>query len=90
MYLHLGQETVVKTGDIAGIFDIDTATIAKNTRTFLRRAEQAGIVENITEELPKSFVVVKTGGQTKVYITQISAATLKKRAAFVSGIRNIQ
>ena len=32
MYLHLGENTVVTTKSILGIFDLDTTTISKNTR----------------------------------------------------------
>jgi len=36
-------------------------------------------VVNVTGELPKSFIVTQ-GQASGVYITQISAATLKKRS----------
>ena len=31
MYLHLGQDTVVRTSDIIGIFDMDTSTTVSYT-----------------------------------------------------------
>lgn len=40
MLLHIGGDTVVRTGDIIGIFDMDTSTVGKATRDFLTRAEQ--------------------------------------------------
>ena len=81
MYLYLGQETVVPMREIVGIFDIDNTTISKNTRDFLAEAEHNGQVVTVSNELPKSFVVCrsKTNGTT-VYISQISCATLLKRA----------
>lgn len=81
MYLHLGQETVVKTEDIIGIFDMDTSTVAKATREYLALSEKAGEVINITYELPKTFVVVKKkkSNKKKVYISQLSSTTLQKR-----------
>lgn len=78
MYLHLGQDYLVKTRDILGIFDIDTATVAKNTRIFLRRAEEEGAVVPLSGELPKSFILTDFPTPT-VYISPISTATLKKR-----------
>ena len=42
MFIHLGQDTVVKKEDIIGIFDLDTATVSKRTRDFLSKAEKAG------------------------------------------------
>ncbi len=79
MYLHLGADTVVRTSEILGIFDLETATIAKATKRFLAQAEKGGCVVNVTQELPKSFVVVGGQGRQLVYISQISTATLKKR-----------
>ena len=80
MFLHLGQDTVVKFSDIVGIFDMDTTTVQKNSRTFLNKSEKKGEVVNVSFELPKSFVLCSKKGKSKVYITQISSSTLQKRA----------
>ena len=80
MYLHLGKGTVVNTAGIVGIFDLDITSQSHLTRQFLRRAEQAGQVVNAAEDLPKSFVVCRDGAETKVYLSQMAAATLLKRA----------
>ncbi len=80
MYLHLGQETVVRVRDIVGIFDMDNTTISKHTRQFLADAEKAGRVINVSQELPKAFVICREGkGEETVYVSQISTATLMKR-----------
>ena len=90
MYLHLGQDTVIKTGDIIGIFDMDNATVAKGTKRFLAMAEKGGQVINVTSELPKTFVVCQTPkGGTRVYISQISSATLRKRTKYIDHISNV-
>ena len=90
MYLHLGQETVVRLREVVGIFDMENATISKYTRQFLADAEKGGRVCNVTMELPKSFVgCVDRDGTETVYISQISSATLLKRAGFVEGLSNV-
>ena len=90
MYLHLGQETVVRLREVVGIFDMENATISKYTRQFLADAEKGGRVCNVTMELPKSFVVcVDRDGTETVYISQIYSATLLKRAGFVEGLSNV-
>ncbi len=89
MYLHLGQDTVVKEKNIIGIFDMDTATVSKKTRDFLREAEKKGNVINVTYELPKSFIVCSENGKTKVYISQISSTTLLKRAGNIYNLQKI-
>lgn len=87
MYLHLGQDTVVRQDEIIGIFDMDTATISKHSRQFLADAEKGGRVFNVSLELPKSFVVcMDADGTETVYISQISSSTLLKRTGFIEGI----
>ncbi len=81
MYLHLGQETVVRTDTVVGIFDTDNATLSRHTRDFLTAAEKAGRVVSITCELPKSFVVCTDGEKQTIYLSQLSSATLRKRLA---------
>jgi hypothetical protein len=81
VYLHLGQETVVNTRDVVGLFDLDGSTLGARTREFLSAAEKAGGVVNVSGELPRSFVLdvpLHGRGQT-VYISQLSAPTLKNR-----------
>ena len=48
MYLHLGQETVVRLREVVGIFDMENATISKYTRQFLADAEKGGRVCKVT------------------------------------------
>ena len=90
MYLHLGQDVVVRTEEIIGIFDMDNATVSRASKRYLAMAEKAGRVVNITGELPKTFVVCSgRDGKVTVYISQISSATLRKRTGFIDNIANI-
>ena len=83
MYIHLGQETVVKEEDIIGIFDLDSTTVSKHTRKFLEIAEKKKRVVNVSFELPKSFVLCENKGKSKVYISQLSSLTLQKRSGLI-------
>jgi len=83
LYLHLGQDTIVRKEDVLGIYDLDNCSSSHITRDFLTKAERAGNVVGIAEELPKSFVLVTAGGKTTVYLSQLSTATLQKRSAAV-------
>ena len=91
MYLHLGQDTVVRTRDIIGIFDLDTSTISKTTREYLTACEKNGRVVNVSMELPKSFVLCWDEIEHKptVYISQISSSTLLKRSGYVDSLANM-
>lgn len=84
MYLHLGQDFIVNTRDVIGVFDLDTATDAgqkaKITDEFLRHAQQEGAVVDVSGSMPKSFVLTDFPDDT-VYITQISTAAIRNRAA---------
>ena len=81
MFLHLGQDTIIRQDEIIGIFDLDNTTVSKKTRDYLAQKEKEGRVKNVSFELPKSFVVVSDGKKdVTVYITQISTMTLLKRA----------
>lgn len=79
MYLHLGENTVVRTDSIIGIFDMDTSTISKWTKDYLSNATKTKRVINVSMELPKSFVVCNENNEIKVYVSQISSQTLMKR-----------
>lgn len=80
MFLHLGQYTVVSTEQILGIFDLDNTTLSKHTRNCLAKAERVGKIVNVSSELPKSFVICQEkGGEEKIYLSQLSVATLLKR-----------
>ena len=81
MYIHLGNNQMLRTDEIIGIFDLDTATVSKRTRNFLNKAEKKGEVTYTGYELPKSFIVTaKNKGENKVYLSQLSTSTLLKRS----------
>ena len=79
MYLHLGQNVMVLNQSIMGIFDMDNATSSHLTREYLNRAEKEGKVINVSDDLPKSFVVCNDRSGTKIYLCQLNSATLLKR-----------
>ena len=70
MYLHLGSSVVIRQRDVVGIFDLDNTTSSRITRDFL----------TVGDDLPKSFLLCRDGaGETTVYLSQLSSATLLKR-----------
>ena len=80
MYLHLGQSFMIPDREILGIFDLDNASWAYKTREFLERAEQEGRAIWLTEDLPRSFILVDSRwGEPVVYISPLSSATLAGR-----------
>ena len=82
MYLHLGQNVMIRNQDVIGVFDMDNTTWSFRTRRFLERAEQEGRVTAVGDDLPRSFVLVQEGdGPPAVYITGLSSAALYARSA---------
>ncbi len=80
MYLHLGSDTVVNTKNIIAILDLESTSMSKNTKDFLKIVEEEGFVRNVSEELPKTFVLCEIDGQSVIYITNISSKALAGRA----------
>lgn len=85
MYIYLGEDTVVRLDDIIGIFDLENLPAASPTQKLLAKAEKAAEVVNVSMELPRSFILCSTDNKITVYISQISAGTLRKRARIFSG-----
>ena len=82
MYLHLGNDTLIRKRDVVGVFDLDISSQSHLTRAFLRHAEKNGsVLDAGGGELPKSFVVctAQERGQT-VYLSQLNASTLLRRS----------
>ena len=78
MYLSIGNDMAVRDSSIIGIFDMDNTTTSKRTRLFLEQAEQDGEVVPC-DDLPKSFILTAEYGFDRVYLTNLSTATLEKR-----------
>lgn len=79
-YIHLGKGSVINTGGIVGVFDLDITSQSHITRAYLAAEEKDGQVVNAAEDIPKSFVVTEENGQRRVYLSQLASATLLKRA----------
>jgi hypothetical protein len=80
MYIHLGQDVIVEESSVIGIFDMDNTTESKITVNFLNNAEKNGQIVNISDDIPKSFVVCKKMDKVTVYLSQLNPATLVKRS----------
>ncbi len=79
MYLHIGNDVVVNTRDIVGIFDVDNTTVSRQGKRFLPAAQKKDQIIYATEDLPKSFIVTENKGNTLVYISSMSTQVLAKR-----------
>ena len=82
MYLHAGNNKIIRTKSIIGIFDMDNATMGADTRAFLKHAQKDGTLEISKTEIPKSFILYdknKEKKETTVCISQLSTLSLASR-----------
>lgn len=77
MFVSISPERSLMVKDIVGIFDIDTASSTKVTKSFLVKHEKEGKVHAFGDELPKSFILTTSG---EIYFSQYSSKVLKARA----------
>ena len=89
MFLHIGGDVVIPLRNIIAIFDIDSTTISKDTKEFLRIAEEEGFIKSISDDLPKSYVITESEKKSIIYLSPISSVTLQKRSEFVNNISNV-
>lgn len=74
MYLNIGADVLVRSDEIIGIFDLDSASTAADTKNLLKNAEQNKALTQAGYELPKSFVLTADG---KIYLSQFSSNVLR-------------
>lgn len=86
MFLHIGADVVIPVKNIIGIFDLENTTVSKDTKEFLKIAEEEGFIEAVSKDLPKSFIIAEIDKKSKVFLSPISSVTLKKRTGFINGI----
>ena len=81
MYFHAGQDFVLNTRDVLGVFDLETAGASRRTQAFFQTAETEGAVVDLCAPgtLPRSFILTDFPDET-LYLSQLSPAALKKRA----------
>ena len=80
MFIHLGKDYTVNMKNIVAIFDIENTSVSAITRDFLVSMSKNNRVIYVNEDLPKSFVLVKEKGNSYIYVSSLSSATLKKRS----------
>ena len=88
MFLHIGGEYVVPVKNIIAIMDLETTSISKDTKEFLRDAEEEGFVKAVTDDIPKSYIITEFNKKSEIYLSAISSVTLQKRIKSMSGVKN--
>lgn len=76
MYIHLGEEKIVRVSELVAILDYAIEKSSIITQQFIQQALDEKRLIQIGEKEQKSLVIT----EDKVYISPISPTTLKKRA----------
>ncbi len=72
---------MIPNDSVIGIFDMDNTSWSFRTRKFLERMEEEGLVIEVGDDLPRSYVLCQKLGQPpQVYTTQLNSAALVRRA----------
>lgn len=83
MFLHIGGDVVIPLKSIIAILDMDTTTVSKDSKNFIKVAEEEGFIVAIKSELPKSFIITEIDKESRVYLSPISSITLMKRTKYI-------
>lgn len=78
MYLHVGDQLIINSDRIVGVFDLRSGMNSKYNEEFLKKNESLGKVRKYGIESPKTFVVTTDGN---VHLLRVSTLTLKKRSS---------
>ena len=81
VFIHIGNDVVVRREDIIGVFDMDNTTISRFSREFLANAQKTDRICDICDDLPKSYIATNYKGTNKVYISFVSSQTILKRTS---------
>ena len=77
MYIDIGEQKALRLSEIIGVFDLDGVTISKKTREYLKICEKNGQIEDVSRDIPLSFVLT----EKKVYFSSLLPKTIYSKAS---------
>ncbi len=77
MYLHIGNDKIIKKDDIIAILDYEKLKKEKEFQKFFESIEKN--IEIIDKKVQKTLILTKKDEKIKGFITSISSTTLAKR-----------
>ena len=73
MYIHIGDDKVLRKKDIVFVMDLDSSTVSVHTRGFLNKAQRENRLVTLGLDLPKSFIVTT---DNTVYLSSFNSVTI--------------
>ncbi|KSU59107.1 hypothetical protein AS034_19325 [[Bacillus] enclensis] len=83
MYIHVGEDVMVRTDDIIAIIDRDTVQFSEELQLFLKNKDNH--LCNLAKGSYKSLVITKN----QLYLSPLASSTLKKRSKKYSNYENL-
>lgn len=80
MYVHIGKDTVINSENIIAVLDIESLEKNKNLKEVLQNLRISDNIIDVSDGNKKSLVIINKNSKNIGYITNISTATLGKRA----------
>lgn len=79
MFLHIGSDVEVSGEDIVAIINISSINNSKISKQLLQGSKDDLNICKISEDEPKSIILLNQNNQNKIYLSPISSSTLQKR-----------
>lgn len=79
MYVHIGNDYVVFSGNIIGIFDFDGIMSSRISSEYLKKLEAENKLINISDDIPKSIIVTVSNGEDVAYLSPLNSKTIQNR-----------
>ena len=79
MYLHIGQDCIINSKNIIGIFNTEYVKNTKEYKALYKRLEDSNNINSVSDKKEKAFILTKENDIEKAYITNIGVYTIAKR-----------
>ena len=79
MYVHIGNDNIIKKDEIVAILNLELLLEEKSLEDIIKEVNLEGKIINISDNIKKSLIIVKNNKEQIGYITNISSITLAKR-----------
>lgn len=79
MYLHIGKDCVINNNDIIGLFNLDYIGNTKEYRSMKKYLQENKLLEDISNNQEKTFILLENNKKINAYISNISASSIRKR-----------
>lgn len=79
MFLHIGADIEILSKSLIAILNVSSIQESSITTDFLKISEEDGFIRRISEDQPKSAVIVDEDGQYYIYLSPINSTTLQNR-----------